>query len=74
VDFKLNQTSKKCKCGFDRNHMMVSREGKYSALDWFFVTIVGITTKPKEIKFRCRVCEEVFDFVNTPQEIEQYYS
>jgi len=56
----MGDDSKRCRCGHDRSHVMVSAEGEYTLGGWICHS-VGITTAPKKINFRCRVCREVVD-------------
>ena len=60
-----------CPCGHDRSHFMVSPEPQFSALDWVWV-LMGITTIPAEIKFRCRRCGNVFDQTTDEDEMKRY--
>lgn len=55
-----------CRCGHDRTHFMVSPLGRYSLTGWFWVTVIGVTTRPRKVRFRCRQCGEVFDESTDP--------
>lgn len=50
-----------CRCGYGRDHLMVSADCKYTMWGWFWVTFVGVTTRPIKVDFRCRVCSQTFD-------------
>ena len=54
-----------CRCGHDRDHFMVSPVPQYTGLDWVWV-LLGITTMPFEVQFRCRRCQQVFDQTRDP--------
>lgn len=60
-----------CSCGRDRYHYMVSPEPQYTGLDWVWV-ILGITTIPFEVRFRCRTCGETFDRTRDPAEMRRH--
>ena len=47
-----------CRCGHDKFHHMVTPMGEYTPVGWFWV-LVGVSTKPVQLKFTCRVCNEV---------------
>lgn len=47
--------TKRCACGHDSTHHMVSREGVYTLIGKFWV-MFGVTTEPIAIRYRCRVC------------------
>ena len=50
-----------CRCGYGRDHLMVSADCKYTMWGWFWVTFVGVTTRPIQVNYRCRVCGQTFD-------------
>jgi hypothetical protein len=58
--------TKHCRCGHGRHHHMVSPVGKYTLMGWFWVTVMGVTTRPLRIDYRCRECGEVFDYTEDP--------
>jgi hypothetical protein len=58
-----------CPCGHDRNHFMVSREGKYTPMGWFWVTMMGVTTSPIEVSFRCRKCNIIIEKSKKPEDL-----
>lgn len=60
-----------CSCGHDRRHWMVSPEPQYTGLDWVWV-IFGITTIPREVRFRCRRCGETFDRTTDDAEMRRH--
>ena len=62
----------RCRCGFDRDGVMVSAEAKYSGWGWFWVTFVGVTSTPTRVDFRCRVCNETFDTEKDPAQLRRY--
>lgn len=55
-----------CRCGRDRTHFMVSPLGSYTLAGWFWVTVIGVTTRPRKVRYRCRTCGEVFDESTDP--------
>ena len=61
-----------CRCGFDRDHHMVSRQPKYTFFGLIFVTILGITTEPVSLTFRCRRCQDVFGATTAPEDLRRY--
>lgn len=62
---------KVCPCGHDKKHFLVSPEGKYSLTGWFWVTVVGVTTRPLKISYRCRQCGTVFDESSDPEDLDR---
>lgn len=61
-----------CRCGFDRNHYRVTRDGKYSGIGWFLMSM-GISVEPSSVSWRCRVCNERFDHSTDPMELRKRY-
>ena len=61
---------KRCRCGHDRHHQMVSATGDYSFGGWCLV-LFGISAQPRAIKYQCRVCDEVFDRATDKKTIEE---
>lgn len=61
-----------CRCGHEVGHTMVSPEPEYSALGWVMV-LVGISAKPKRIKYRCRKCNSVFHETTDRKDLDNYY-
>jgi len=57
----------RCPCGHDRTHFLVSPEGKYTLIGWFWVTLMGVTTKPVRIDYRCRKCGNVLETTTDPK-------
>ncbi len=53
--------NKVCKCGHDVNHPMVIHESEYSKWGWFLFTILGLSAKPKSVKFICTKCKELIE-------------
>jgi hypothetical protein len=50
----------RCRCGHDRDHLMVSAEGRYGG--WGLFTLwFGITTRPHTVVFRCRRCGQAIE-------------
>lgn len=49
-----------CKCGHNRHHYRVSREGEYTTWGWILL-MSGISVKALKVNFRCRACNQVFD-------------
>lgn len=61
-----------CRCGHDRYHVLVSPEPEYTAWATFWITVMGVSATPLRIRFRCRVCKEVFDFTDQPGELKKF--
>jgi hypothetical protein len=61
-----------CKCGYGRDHLMVSADCKYTMWGWFWVTFVGVTTRPIKVDFRCRVCTQTFDSSVDPSDLDRH--
>jgi hypothetical protein len=68
---KAPQPTKTCRCGNDRTHYAVSAEGKYSAWGWF-CNLFGITARPRQLLFRCRQCDQVFDMTEDTAILESH--
>ncbi|MBI1933145.1 MAG: hypothetical protein HYS24_11475 [Ignavibacteriales bacterium] len=47
-----------CKCGHKYDHPLVIHECEYSKWGWFLLTILGLSAKPKSVKFICANCNE----------------
>ena len=62
----------KCSCGHDRTHYMVSADPTYTTWGTFWITLMGVSSVPIRIDFRCRVCGETFDFIRDPEELKNY--
>jgi len=60
----------KCPCGYTKNHYMVTAENEYKFTDWLWV-IMGITTNPKKIRFKCRQCQTVISITTNPKELKK---
>ena len=67
-----SEETDRCSCGHDRNHYMVSADPTYTAWGTFWITLMGVSSVPIRIDFRCRVCGETFDFIRNPEELKQY--
>ncbi len=61
---------KKCKCGHAVGHPMVSPSGEYSFGGWFLI-LLGISAKPRAIRYQCRRCDEVISRSTDPKVIEE---
>lgn len=61
----------RCKCGYDRTHYMVTPDGKYSGMGWFWV-LFGVTTRPTRIEYKCRRCGQFFDETTDPQDLDNH--
>ncbi len=60
-----NEEMKKCECGHDRTHYMVTPDGKYSGMKWFLM-LAGISVTPERITYTCRRCNVTFDSTTDP--------
>lgn len=63
---------KKCGCGTQVDTNDCLYQPKFSAIGWFFITIMGTTINPIEIKFSCKKCGETFETV-TDKNLIKYY-
>jgi len=45
-----------CKCGYDMNHLKTIHKSEYSKWGWFLFTVLGLSAKPKSVKFICTDC------------------
>jgi hypothetical protein len=63
---------KTCRCGHSRGHHMVSADPEYTAWGWLRL-VVGISTRPTRIKYRCRRCDQVVESTTAAAELDNYY-
>ena len=67
-----DQADKQCRCGHSREHRMVSLQAKYSF--WNMVWLLfGASVTPRGISWVCRLCSEVIDKTDDPEQIEMHY-
>lgn len=59
-----------CRCGHDKQHVMVSASPEYSFGGWCLI-LIGITATPRAIGYTCRQCEQVIDRTADPKVISQ---
>lgn len=64
--------NKLCKCGYDVNHPKITHKCEYSKLGWFLFTILGMSAKPKLVKFYCTECGETIGSSTEPNVLEKY--
>ena len=57
-----------CRCGFARDHYMVTPEAKHTFLGWCLISL-GISSKPIEMRFRCRRCSQVIEVSTDPRDL-----
>lgn len=57
-----------CRCGYTRDHYMVTPEAKHTFWGWCLITL-GISSKPIEMTFRCRRCKEVIEVSTDPRDL-----
>ena len=50
---------KTCRCGHTYDHYMVSPKCEYSGWGWFWVSFMGVSTRPVKASYVCRVCKEM---------------
>lgn len=62
---------KKCNCGATIESENVKVKHDYTLMGWFWWTM-GTTAIPKEITFRCKSCDQVFERL-TDKEMIKYY-
>ncbi|MEL6341509.1 MAG: hypothetical protein AAFV53_00145 [Myxococcota bacterium] len=60
----------RCSHGFDRHHYMVSPLPEYTTWAAFWVTVMGVSATPIRIRFQCRLCKEIFDMTEDPEELK----
>lgn len=60
-----------CRCGHDRKHFMISKDAEYSFGGWLTV-LLGISTVPRRLKYRCTLCGEILETVNDPRELRSH--
>lgn len=63
---------KTCRCGYSRGHHMVSADPEYTPWGWVRL-VVGISTRPTKIKYRCRRCDEVVESTTDATDLDSYY-
>jgi hypothetical protein len=61
-----------CRCGFARDHYMVSAEPDYTFWAWILMT-VGISASPERIRYRCRRCDQVLEETREPAVLKAHY-
>lgn len=61
-----------CRCGHPIGHHMVSDEPDYSFIGWVAV-MVGISARPKVVRYRCRRCNQVFHVTRDPDVLAKHY-
>ncbi|MBK8944304.1 MAG: hypothetical protein IPM32_03440 [Ignavibacteriae bacterium] len=64
--------NKVCKCGHDINHPIVIHESEYSKWGWFLFTILGLSAKPKSVKFICSKCNEIIFSTSEPKILKKF--
>lgn len=62
---------KKCTCGVNIEDENVEIKMDYTLMGWFWWSM-GATAIPKEITFRCKCCDKIFETL-TDKEIIKYY-
>ncbi|MGZ3451969.1 MAG: hypothetical protein ACXWUG_07520 [Polyangiales bacterium] len=62
----------RCSCGHDRHHYMVTPSAVHGLGGWLRV-FIGISTRPKEIRYQCRRCDEVIEKTTDAEELDRYY-
>ena len=61
-----------CKCGYGKNHSDITHKCDYTKLGWFLLTILGMSAKPKSVKFYCTKCDETIDVSTDPEILSKY--
>ncbi len=61
-----------CPCGHDRTHYLVSPVPTYTGWGKFWVIFMGVSTKPSRVDFKCRQCQQVFDYTEDPAELGHF--
>lgn len=61
-----------CACGKDRYHFMVSPLPEYTAWATFWLTVMGVSATPQRIRFQCRLCKDIFDMTDDPDELKKF--
>jgi hypothetical protein len=60
----------RCACGHDKHHPLVSASAQYTPGGWF-LTLMGISAKPKAIEFVCRRCDGLVERSTDPKLIAE---
>lgn len=63
--------TKRCRCGFSEDNIMVSAKPLYSIARWIMLG-TGMTPAPKRIVYRCRRCDHVFREVTDPAALRAF--
>ena len=61
-----------CKCGHDISHPSVMHKTEYSKLSWFLLTVLGLSAKPKIVKFICSECLETLLITSDRKILSKY--
>ena len=61
-----------CKCGNDINHLKVIHKSEYSKWGWFLFTVLGLSAKPKSVKFVCSDCKDTISVSTDPKILKKY--
>jgi hypothetical protein len=62
----------KCKCGYQFNDPQIIHQSTYSKWGWFLLTILGLSAKPKQIKFICSECKEIVLVSSEPDILKKF--
>lgn len=57
------------RCGYGRDHVMVSAEPVYTAFGWTVVLFLGATERPLKVRWRCG---GVFDETDDPRVLANF--
>ena len=61
-----------CKCGRDISHPKILHETEYSKWGWFLLTILGLSAKPKLVKFKCPDCGDEILATDDPDVLSKF--
>jgi hypothetical protein len=58
---------KLCECGYDISNANIIHETEYSGWGWFLFTVLGLSAKPRSVKFICSRCGTVLKKTDDPE-------
>ena len=61
-----------CICGYDINHPKIIHKTEYSKLGWLLLTVLGLSAKPKIVKFICPECSDILMSSSDPEILSKY--
>lgn len=61
-----------CQCGHELNNPRISHETEYSKWGWFILTVLGLSAKPRLVKYICKDCGKVLKTSNDPETLKKF--